>query len=234
MRVLLSVIALFLLAGCGATVRHNPRAIQPVGTTLPIEVSHTFDRDADVSGVVHYRMPGSPTFAQAALQMRGTQLWTMLPTEDLAPDEWVEYYIDVDGDGSLYALGSPGRPFQTTFLDRTGMIIAGLHATVHASDTSEDVVIVLNTRGAVIDQPIVEYFMPDVPGIVRAPMDADPYGNFVVVIPAHVVRAGTWRYAIDMEVEGLAHRIPETGFGVFDVNRAERAETVSHLADDDG
>ena len=240
MRTALLALMLLLLTGCGVTVRHQPAAFQPIGTALPVEVSHNFDNDAKVEGVVHYRVNPGSTFAQAAMQMRGGQLWTMLPTEDLARDECVEYYIDIDGDGKLYALGSPGRPFVTTFLDRTGMIIANLHATIHASDTNDDVVIVLHTKQAPVREPVVEYFMPDVPGVVRAPMDPNAYGDFVIVIPAHAVRAGTWRYALEMDVEGYAHRIPEQGFGAFDVRpapeyhrprHAEHSDSVSDVVD---
>ncbi len=206
--------------GC-TRVHHHYKPNQVVGRTLPVEVTITHDADDVVDGTVHYRTTGSAgssPYEAVRLQRRANQLWTMLPTEQLQADDTIEYYIDVMKNGRMTALGSPASPFVVTVLDRTGMVLASLSDRPIASDTEHEVQIILYARQQPIGQPTVIYQMPGVPGDIRSPMEADGYGNFRVVIPASVVNAGTWRYAIEFPLEGEHYRRPPLGYRSFVVS----------------
>ncbi|MFG0256774.1 MAG: hypothetical protein ACF8GE_02615 [Phycisphaerales bacterium JB043] len=201
-----------LVTGC-TSVSHSPRPRQAAGSTLPIEV-RVSNTDATPSGWVHYRTSGQDEFQEQTLEPRGDTLWTMLPTSELLPDEWVEYYIDVDVDGSLRALGSPASPYVTVFLDEIGMILAGLHMRVFASDTASPVSVVVTSEYGGTGVPEIEYEVPGVPGLVRTTMTQNGFGRYEMVIPNRAVQPGTWRFVSHVPVGDGVYRIPEDGFSV--------------------
>lgn len=230
----MKAIAVFLAGSCalcmfGCTrVYHRYSAIHPAGTTLPVEVTVTHKRDQVVSGTVYYRALGQGPYDAVPMQVRAQQLWAVLPTEDYGAQDTLQYYIDVTKEGRLIPFGSPGSPYRVTFLDRTELILAGLADGPVASDTHHPVAIYLYARNQPIDQPTAVYQMPGVPGDIRAPMELDAYGNYSIVIPPAAVSAGTWRYAIEIPVDGQVHRRPRRGYRSFTVvlHTYREAETV--------
>ena len=52
-------------------------------------------------------------------------------------------YVDVNMAGKLHAIGTPGAPYVVTFMDEESMILASLREEVYASDTRNEVRIVL-------------------------------------------------------------------------------------------
>ena len=211
----------FLLAaaGCGG-VGHRYTSVQPVGTSLPIEVSVKYKADQTVYGTVHYRSSGTGAYGREPMQLRAGQLWAMLPTEDVASQETVEYYVDVNVNGKLHALGSPGSPYVVTFMDEESMILASLREEVYASDTRNEVRILLLAWNEPIDQPFIKYQLPGVPGEIRAPMEPDGRGNYQILIPPYAVSPGIWRYSIEFSLYGTAHRVPPYGTRSFTVTQA--------------
>lgn len=228
MRSLTTVSALLVLAaaGCGSPVRHFYRSVHGAGASLPIEVSVRHKPDQMVTGTVYYRRSAADTYEAAPMRLRAGQLWAMLPTEDTQPQETLEYYIDVDRAGEFVALGSPGSPYVVRFLDRDGMIIAGLRLAAYASDDRHPVRMVLVARHEPVEEPVAVYRIPGVPGEVRAPMEPDGSGNFQVFIPRHGARVGTWRYAVEVSLNGQLYRLPEHGFRSFVVKPAPPPVTV--------
>ncbi|MCZ6444720.1 MAG: hypothetical protein O6758_00900, partial [Planctomycetota bacterium] len=109
-------IGLFAALGC-SRVQHSFHSYQPVGTALPVEVAVKHKDSEPVSGTVYHRMAGAGAYQATPMQLRAGQLWALLPTEDLQPQDTAEYYIDVNKAGRQYALGSPGSPFVVTFMD---------------------------------------------------------------------------------------------------------------------
>jgi hypothetical protein len=215
------VLGLCLLAavGCGG-VGHRYTSVQPVGTALPVEVSVKHKADQTVYGTVHYRVSGTGAYERKPMQLRAGQLWAMLPTEDVASQDTVEYYVDVNLAGKLHALGSPGSPYVVTFMDEESMILASLREEVYASDTLNEVRIVLLAWNEPIGQPFISYQLPGVPGEIHAPMEADGYGNYQIIIPPHAVSPGIWRYAIEFALNGTEHRLPRHGTRSFTVTQA--------------
>ncbi len=59
--------------------------------------------------------------------------------------------------------------------------------------------------------------MPGVPGDIQARMELDHHGNYHIEIPAAAVSPGTWRYAIEVPLQGSVHRFPREGYRTFDV-----------------
>ena len=215
----------FLLAGCcllvtlGCTrVHHHFRPHQAVGTTLPIEVTVTHGHDDVVSGTVYYRTSSRGPFKSIRMEPRADQLWAMLPTESLDADKTVEYYIDVTKNDRMTALASPASPFVVTVLDRTSMVLANLYDRPVATDEEHEVSIVLYAKRQRIGRPTISYQMPGVPGDIQAAMESDGYGNYRIVIPSGAVRAGTWRYAIEFELDGKSFRRPDQGYRSFTVS----------------
>jgi hypothetical protein len=213
-----------LLAGCcllvtlGCTrIHHHYRPHQAAGSTLPIEVTVTHKPADIVRGIVHYRTQGYGPYAVMPMERRANQLWAMLPTEHLAPDDTIEYYIDITKNDRMTALASPASPFTVKVLDRTGMALTKLSDRPLASDSNHEVSIILYSREQHVGRPIVSYRIPGVPGDIRASMEADGYGNYRIAIPPDAVRAGTWRYAIEFELDGREFRRPETGYRSFEV-----------------
>ncbi len=208
---------LLVLAGCGTGVRHSFSPYQPVGTALPIEVAVKHKADEYVNGTVHHRTSASAAYQATAMELRGGQLWALLPTEDLQAHDTVEYYIDVNRGGDFLALGSPGSPYRVRFLGQDGMVIAGLRSKAYATDDAHPVRIVLIARYQQIDRPTVVYQVPGVPGEVRAAMQEDGNGNFHIVVPRHGVSAGQWKYAVEISLNGNDYRIPRRGYRSFAV-----------------
>jgi hypothetical protein len=221
-----------LLAAAGCTsIRHYPTDRLPVGSPLALEVSVRTKASRQVTGTVFYRTTGIGRFEAAPMDYRAGQLYTELPTDSLGPNDRVEYYVDVRVDGDLHAIGTPGSPFVVTMLDRRDMILSNIEERVFASDTMNDVRIVLLTRNQPIDQPTVSYLMPGVPGEIRAPMETDEYGNYEMFIAPHAVRSGTWKYAIEVPLDGMVHRIPSHGYRSFTVTEPPVEELVETWLD---
>ena len=220
---------LIVATGCGR-VHHTFRPNQPAGTALPVEVTVKHKADQMVSGTVYHRMTGMTAFDSARMQPRAGQLYALLPTQDSLPLDTCEYYIDVNRDGKMFALGSPGSPYVVTFLDQEEMILSNLNDRPIASDAGHEVRIVLEARNQPIDQPYAVYRMPGVPGNIRTPMESDGYGNYQVIVPPHAVRPGTWRYAIEVPLNGSTYRIPKQGYRSFTVDRLHRQVTTAEPA----
>ncbi|MHC4948549.1 MAG: hypothetical protein ACYTG1_09835 [Planctomycetota bacterium] len=212
-------VLLAVAAGCSA-VQHQHQPYRAAGTDLPVEVTVKHEAGEPVQGTVHHRSAGSGAYDTVRMELRGDQLWTMLPTSGLEPEAEVEYYIDVDKAGELHTLGSPGAPYVVTFLDQDGMILSSLRDRPVASDSDHPVRIVLHAKGEPIGQPMAVYLMPGIPGEIRAPMEHDGRGNYLVTIPPTVVRAGTWKYMIEVPINGTTYRFPENGFRTFAVKAA--------------
>lgn len=211
-----------LLAGAGCTsIRHSPTDRLSVGSPLPLEVSVRTKAGRQVEGTVYYRTTGAGRFEEAPMHYRAGELYAELPTETLEARDRVEYYVDVRLDGKLYAVGTPGSPYVVTMLDRREMILSSLAERVFASDTMHDVRIVLMSRDQPIDQPTIAYMMPGVPGEIRAPMETDGYGNYVMFIASQAVRSGTWKYAIEVPLDSTVHRMPSQGYRSFTVTEPE-------------
>lgn len=207
-----------VLVLCGCTrVYHAYTPHHAVGTTVPIEVTLTHKHGEAVSGTVYYRPAGQGQYKAVAMNDRADQMWAILPTERYGPDERLQYYVDVSKEGKLFAFGSPGSPYEITFLDQTDMILANLADEPIASDADHPVIIALYAKGQPIEQPTAVYQMPGVPGDIRAPMKRDNYGNFYITIPSAVVIAGTWQYAIEVPLDGQVHRRPAQGYRTFSV-----------------
>ena len=187
-RSILATLGAVMVVGC-SSVSHSPLEYLVVGKALPIEVLLA-DADVSAAGVVHFRTPADAMFRPIDLEPRGRLLWALLPTAELGPDEWVEYYIDVDVEGDLTALGSPTSPFTTIFLDAAGLILTELETHVIASDTEHPVQIVVISEQGGISMPTAEYEVPGVPGLVSAPMERDGYGRYVLTIPERAVQPG--------------------------------------------
>lgn len=202
------------LLGC-TRVHHRFEPFQAVGEPLAIEVSITHSPDELVTGTVHHRAPGEAAYRHTPMQVRGQQLWAMLPTDQLRPDDTIEYYLDVSKNGKLITLGSPARPYAVKVLDDAGMVRANIRAYTVASDTNNPVGIILAANRQPIDQPTAMYRMPGVPGDIRAPMETDGRGNYHVFVPPPGVRAGTWHYAIEIPYRGQIFRVPRQGFRSF-------------------
>lgn len=207
--------ALFMF-GC-TRVYHAYQPHHAAGTSMPIEVTLTHKHDEAVSGTVYYRPAGQGQYKAVPLSERPDQLWAVLPTEDYEPDQRLQYYLDVAKEGKPFAFGSPGSPYEVTFLDQTDLILANLADEPTASDADHPVIIVLYAKGQPIDQPTAVYQMPGVPGDIRAPMQRDSYGNYYITIPHTAVSAGTWQYAIEVPLDGQLHRRPEQGYRTFSV-----------------
>ncbi len=221
-----------LLAAAGCTrIRHYPTDRLSVGSPLPVEVAVQTKASRQVQGTVFYRTTGVGRFEAAPMDYRAGQLYVELPTDSLGPNDRVEYYLDVRVDGDLHAIGTPGSPFVVTMLDRRDMILSSLDEQVFASDTLNEVRIVLVSRNQPIDQPTVSYLMPGVPGEIRAPMETDEYGNYVMYIAPHAVRSGTWKYAIEVPLDGTVHRMPSHGYRSFTVVKPQVDELVDSWLD---
>jgi hypothetical protein len=214
-----------LLAAAGCTsIRHYPTDRLPVGSPLPLEVSVRTKAGRHVEGTVFYRTGGMGRFEEAPMNYRAGILYAELPTDTLAPRDTVEYYVDVRLDGDLHAIGTPGSPYVVTMLDRRDMILSSLHEQVFASDTMNEVRVVLVARDQPIGQPTISYMMPGVPGEIRTPMEPDGYGNYVMAIEPHAVRSGTWKYAIEVPLDGSIHRMPRQGYQSFSVTESIRQQ----------
>lgn len=207
-------IGLVVTAGC-TKVHHRYEPYQAIGRPIPIEVSIKHKSDEPISGTVYHRSAGRFNYKATRLQARGEQLWAMVPTDGLQPDDTVEYYLDVVKDGRLTTLGTPGAPYVVTVLDQAGMVRNSLRDYPVASDSAHAVAIVLSAHRQPIEQPTALYQMPGVPGDVRAPMEADGHGNYKIVIPPAAVSPGTWRYAIEVPYNGQVFRLPEQGYRSF-------------------
>lgn len=218
-------IGLFAALGC-SRVQHSFHPYQPVGTALSVEVAVKHKDSEPVSGIVYHRMTGAGAYQATPMQLRAGQLWALLPTEDLQSQDTAEYYIDVNKARRQYALGSPGSPFVVTFMDQAGMILSSLRDKPFATDTAHEVRIVLQGANQLVDQPTAVYQIPGVPGEIRAPMEADGYGNFQILIPPHAVRAGTWKYAIEISLNGEIIRMPQQGYQSFFVQPARTHEVA--------
>ncbi len=215
------VAALCLPAVLGCTrVHHAYTPLQAAGSAVSVEVFVNRGGDEPVTGTVYYRTFAGGPFETAPMQVRGETLWASLPTGFLQPEETVEYYIDVTKNGKLITLGTPGHPYVVTFKDAMGMVLATLSDRPYASDDEHPVHLVLFAGDHPIQQPQAIYQMPGVPGDIRAPMEADGRGNYRLVIDAHAVSPGTWRYAIEVPLEGQVVRLPRLGFRSFVVTPA--------------
>ncbi len=219
MRGIVAALCLPLVLGC-TRVHHAYTPLRAAGTAVSVEVSINRGADEPVGGTVHYRTFAGGSYEAVPMQARGEQLWASLPTSFLKPEETVEYYIDVTKNGKLITLGTPGSPYVVTFKDAVGMLLATLADRPYASDDDHDVHLVLFAGGQPIEQPQAVYQMPGVPGDIRAPMEADGRGNYRLVIEAHAVSPGTWRYAIEVPYEGQMFRLPRQGFRSFVVTPA--------------
>ncbi len=208
-----------LVAGGCASVRHDFQPYRAAGSELPIEVEVRGGDAGDMHGTVHYRRDGRGVFMTQPLELRANRLSAILPTADAHPEDVVEYYIDVNRDGKLVPLGTPGQPYVVTFLDADQMILTHLTDECMHRDAHHEVRLSLLTDGQRIEQPEVVYQMPGVPGNIRSGMEPDRNGNFHVVIPADTVTPGTWRYAIEVPINGRAYRFPERGYRTFIVEQ---------------
>ncbi len=217
-----------LLVGCGTKIHHTPREYFQAGAPLPIEVDVDGVGDAPVTGVVRFRVERQYQFGTMEMNPRADQLYVMLPTESLEPGTLIEYYFDVAAGEELLGLGSPGRPFETTLLDRTSMMLNELRTRALATNDLNAVDIVFDAHGAPVEAPVIEYSLPNVPGVASAEMNPAGSGSFRLRVPAESVIAGTWRYAVVFGLEGQTYRVPENGFATFDVARAERDPQEQH------
>ncbi|MHC5024036.1 MAG: hypothetical protein ACYTGG_09000 [Planctomycetota bacterium] len=224
MKIKSAIIAtLCLVASLGCTrVHHSYQPFVAAGTALPVEVAVKFKSGQPVSGTVHHRVSGQGAYHATPMQVRAGQLWAVLPTGHLQPQDTVEYYIDVTRDGSMHALGSPASPYVVTMLDRTELILSRLSDRPIASDEDHPVRIVLVASGQPVEQPRATYQIPGIPGEIRAEMDNDGRGNFHIIIPPAVVRAGQWKYSIEVPLEGETYRLPQQGYRTFHVKPVKR------------
>lgn len=218
-KTIIACVLLTTLIGC-TRIKHHHEPLHAAGMPLPIEVTVKHKPGQSVSGTVHHRTPDEPHYASTIMQLRADQLWAMVPTDHLPPNEQLQYYIDVTKDGQMTALGSPGAPYVVTLLDPAGMILAQLSDRSYATDDEHPVKIVLHANHEPIEQPSLIYQMPGVPGDVRASMDPNGRGGYEVTIPPFAVRPGTWRYAIEVPLEGTVHRRPPQGYRSFSVATA--------------
>lgn len=206
-----------ILSGCSTSIRHSYVTVHPAGEPLPIEVQIVNPGEYLYEGAVHVASNGSPYFEPVPLERRGDMMWAILSTEQLGPDDQITYYIDVASPEKMHTLGSPTSPFRVTLLDRTGMILANLSLKAHAYDSNTPVRIVLHAKGQPIGPPMIEYFVPGVPGQVHAAMEPDGRGNYSIEVSPYAVQPGVWRFAVVVPIDGIEHRLPEFGFQKFTV-----------------
>ncbi len=215
-----------VMVGC-TRVYHAYGPNHAAGASLPIEVTLAYKPDDVVSGTVFYRPAGQGQYRAVTMKARADQLWAVLPTEQYAADEKLQYYLDVSRKGKLFAFGSPAAPYVVTFLAPTDLILANLSDGATSSDTEHPVIIALHANGQPIDQPTAIYQMPGVPGDIRAPMQPDRYGNYSITIPHTAVSAGRWQYAIEVPLDGKVYRRPAQGYRTFSVTWPEYSDPVT-------
>ena len=62
-------------------------------------------------------------------------------------------------------------------------------------------------------------------------METNGRGDFEVMIPPFAVRAGTWKYAIEVPINGDLHRMPHQGYRTFVVKPAYHPPVATGSAD---
>lgn len=217
--VIVAGFCLLVLAGC-STVKHASAPYAVAGVDVPVEVAVRYKEGDMVHGVVHHRRPnhGGP-FVETPMTLRADQLYAMVPGESTVPHDTLEYYIDVSKNGKLHAIGSPMKPFTKTFLEADQIVLTHLEDKPLATDAHHDVRLVLLTQAQPVGSPSVIYQMPGVPGNIRSDMEKDFRGDYQVVIPSESVTPGTWRYAMEVTVNGTVYRFPERGYRSFQVGQ---------------
>lgn len=192
--------------GCGPTYRHVPHL--EVGRPLPISVYVPGDQTVGASGTVYYRMPDTArAYTEQVLALRGTELYALLPTQDLEVGQVVVCYLDVEAAGEAVTFGSPTRPYRTEIVSREELILRSLRVAVQHGRDDAAVKFTLQPGDAEVTRAQVRYTPPDVEGYVVQEMQ--PRGStWELTLKPAKVTAGKWQYRVLVTVGGEKYKWP--------------------------
>jgi hypothetical protein len=179
-----------------------------VGKPLPISVYVPGDQTAGASGTVFYRLPdAATTYAEQALTRRGTGLYALLPTQDLAVGQVVFCYLDVAAAGEAVTFGSPTRPYRTEIVSREELILRSLRVSVQHGRDDAAVKFTLQSGDVEVTRAQVRYTPPDVDGYVVQEM-AREGSRWELTLKPTRVSAGKWQYRVMVTVGGQVYHWP--------------------------